>query len=658
MPRLPWFALCLLLSAVPAPAEPPPLIPRKVLFGNPVRMSPQISPDGKRLAYLAPDHEDILQVWVRTLGKNDDRQVTADEKRGIHVFRWTYAPDTLIYLQDMGGDENFHVYSIDLAKNIIRDLTPFVGIRANPLSPSADFPNELLVTLNLRDRSLFDVHRIDLTTGAIVLDTKNPGDVITWVPDAKYRIRAVVAVTPDAGREVRTRADDRSPWKKLFRWGFEDADGSVLDFTADGQGLWLTSSAGRDTRALVEYDIRTGKEKVVAAAKGADIGGVIYDFRKHRPQVVAFGRERSTFRVLDPGLLPDVEFFKKHADGELSVVSRDRAMNTWVLASTEDVKPTHFYLYYRAKKKLTYLFSAQPPLEKYKLAPMRPVTIKSRDGLELVCYLTLPLTPTPLPPGERGGKDSSPLPRGERGRGEGVPAKKLPLVLNVHGGPWSRDSWGFGAQTQWLANRGYAVLSVNYRGSAGFGKKFLNAGNREWGGRMHDDLIDACNWAVKQGYADPKRIAIYGGSYGGYAALVGAAFTPDYFCCAVDIVGPSNLVTLLKSIPPYFAPLRKTFALRVGDPDREEDFLKARSPLFKADQIKIPLLIAQGANDPRVRRAESERIVAALRKRGKDVEYLVFGDEGHGFSRPENRLKFYAAAEKFLAKHLGGRAEP
>jgi dipeptidyl aminopeptidase/acylaminoacyl peptidase len=627
-----WIAaVCLLLPQSPALAELPPLIPRKVLFGNPVRLSPQISPDGKRLAYLAPDNDDNPQVWVRTLGKNDDRKVTADEKRGIHVFLWTYAPDTLIYLQDQGGDENFHVYSIDLAKNIIRDLTPFVGIRANPLSPSPDSPNELLVTLNLRDRSLFDVHRIDLTTGAIVLDTKNPGDVLSWIPDPKYRIRAVLAVTPDGGREVRTRADAKAPWKKLFKWDFEDGEGSLLDFTADGQGLWLTSSAGRDTRALVKYDLKTGKEEVAAAVKGADVGGVIYDFGKHRPQLVGFERERSTFRVLDPALAPDVEFFTKKVEGEMSVVSRDGSQNTWVVATAEDVKPTHYHLYDRQKKKLTYLFSAQPALEKFKLAPMRPVTIKSRDGLELVCYLTLPL---------------------------GAPAKKLPLVLDVHGGPWARDSWGFRAQTQWLANRGYAVLSVNYRGSAGFGKKFLNAGNREWGGKMHDDLIDACNWAVKQGSADPKRIAIYGGSYGGYAALVGAAFTPDYFRCAVDIVGPSNLVTLLKSIPPYFAPLRKSFALRVGDPEKEEDFLKSRSPLFKADKIKIPLLIAQGANDPRVRRAESERIVEALRKRGKEVEYMVFGDEGHGFSRAENRLKFYAATEKFLAKHLGGRAEP
>ena len=630
---LPWPAtvLALLLSQVRTPAEPPPLVPRKVLFGNPVRVNPQVSPDGKRLAYLAPDDDDVLQVWVRTLGKKDDRKVTADEKRGVHVFLWTYAPDTLLYLQDQGGDENFHIHSVNLATNSLRDLTPFVGVRANPMTPHRDFPNELLVTLNLRDRRFFDVHRIDLKTGAITLDTKNPGDVVAWEPDPKYRIRAAVAVTPDGGREVRLRDSDKAPWKTLFKWDIEDVDSRLLDFTADGSGLWMTSSAGRNTRALVQRDLKTGKEKVVASDDAADVGGVFYDFGKHRPQIVTFTHARSSIRVLDPDLAADVAFLKKKATGELSVVGRDQALNTWVVAFTEDVKPTHYYLYERPKKKLSYLFSAQPELEKYKLAPVKPVTIKTRDGLELVCYLTLPV---------------------------GIPAKKLPLVLNVHGGPWARDMWGFRPQTQWLANRGYAVLSVNYRGSAGFGKKFLHAGDRQWGAKMHDDLIDACNWVVKQGHADPKRIAIYGGSYGGYAALVGAAFTPDYFRCAVDIVGPSNLVTLLKSIPPYWTPIKKTFALRVGDPDKDEDFLKSRSPLFKADKIKIPLLIAQGANDPRVKQSESEQIVSALRKAGKEVEYMLFADEGHGFARPENRLKFYAAAEKFLARHLGGRAEP
>jgi dipeptidyl aminopeptidase/acylaminoacyl peptidase len=303
-----------------------------------------------------------------------------------------------------------------------------------------------------------------------------------------------------------------------------------------------------------------------------------------------------------------------------------------VVAYTSDVRPNEFYLYDRSNRKLTYLFTSRPDLARYTLAPMKPVTIKSRDGLDLVSYLTVPVGRAP---------------------------KNLLMVLMVHGGPWGRDTWGLDPQAQWLANRGYAVLQVNYRGSTGFGKKFMHAGDREWGGKMQDDLIDAVNWAVHEGIADPKRIAIFGGSYGGYAALVGATFTPDVFACAVDIVGPSNLVSLLQSIPPSWEPMRRMMAQRVGDVDREPEFLKVRSPLFRADRIKIPLLIAQGKKDPRVRQAETEQIVAAVKKAGKPVEYMLFPDEEHGFSRPENRLKFFAAVEAFLARHLGGgRVEP
>jgi dipeptidyl aminopeptidase/acylaminoacyl peptidase len=628
------FSLAMLVglcgAGVPARGELPPLIPRKVLFGNPVRASPSLSPDGKRLAWLAPDKKNVLQVWVQTRGKDDTKQVTQDEGRGINSFSWTYAPDTLVYRQDNKGDENFHLYAVDVARGTTRDLTPFPKVQARTLAANRDHPDELLVGLNRRNPRLHDVYRISLKTGEVKLDTQNPGDVVGWSADNDLQVRIASVLTPDGGLELRHRDNPKAEWKTLLTWGPKDVDGGVVGFTKDNKSVYLESSEGRDTLSLVRRDLAGGKETLIASNPKADVAGVIINPDTKKVEAVAFNRERVTWKALDDDIKADLAALEKGAPGEPSIVSRNRANTTWVVAYSADLTPTTYYLYDRATKKLTKLFTARPALEKYKLAAMKPVTIKSRDGLELVSYLTLPV---------------------------GVEPKDLPMVLLVHGGPWARDSWGYDAQAQWLANRGYAVLQVNYRGSTGMGKKFLEAGNREWARKMHDDLIDAVNWAVKAGYADPKKVAIMGGSYGGYAALVGAAFTPDVFCCAVSVVGPSNLVTLLKSIPPYWEPLKKMFAVRVGALD-DEKFLKERSPLFRADQIKIPLLIVQGANDPRVKQAESEQIVAAVRKAGKPVTYLLFKDEGHGFVRPENRMKYTAATEAFLAKYLGGRAEP
>jgi dipeptidyl aminopeptidase/acylaminoacyl peptidase len=348
-------------------------------------------------------------------------------------------------------------------------------------------------------------------------------------------------------------------------------------------------------------------------------------------QAVSFVRERSEWQVLDPSIQADFDALRKVRDGDFSVVSRDLADTKWIVAFDLDNAPVSYYVYDRATKKAGFLFTNRPKLEKFKLAAMKPGSFQSRDGLTIHAYLTLPVDKDP---------------------------KNLPLILNVHGGPWGRDTWGLDNEAQWMANRGYAVLQINFRGSTGYGKAFLNAGDREWGAKMHDDILDSKQWAIAQGYADPNRICIYGGSYGGYATLVGVAFTPAEFTCGVDIVGPSNLVTLLKSIPPYWEPVRALFRQRVGHEETQKDFLESRSPLFKAGQIQVPLLIAQGANDPRVKQAESDQIVAAMRKNAKPVEYIVFPDEGHGFARPENRLKFYAAAEMFLAKYLGGTAQP
>ncbi len=613
----------------------PPLIPREVLFGEPERINPQISPDGKRIAYLAPKDR-VLNIWVRTIGKEDDRPVTQEKKRGIRLYFWAEDNSHIIYLQDSDGDENWHVYAVNLSKGTIRDLTPLPGVQAQIVAKDPHFPNEILVSLNLRDRRVHDAYRLNLTTGALEKDTENPGDVIglmgkSWLVDPDFQIRGAMAMKPDGGSELRVRPNVKSPWKVLVNWGPEDNFCGAIGFTPDGKGLYLLDSREADTIQVVQIDIDSGKQIVLAEHPEYDIIEHIIHPRTHKLQAVCIYKERAYWQVIDPSIEGDIERIKEIHKGDFFLLNRDSADENWLIEFTSDEEPVSYYVYNRETRESTFLFTARPKLERYKLAQMRPICLLSRDGLTLHGYLTLPL---------------------------GIDAKNLPMVLNVHGGPWSRDVWGYNPETQFFANRGYACLQINFRGSVGYGKKFLNAGNREWGGKMHDDLIDAVEWAIKEGIADPKGIAIYGGSYGGYAALVGAAFTPDVFKCAVAECGPSNLITFLETIPPYWEPLRKLFYKRIGDLDREKEFLKSRSPLFKADRIKIPMLIAHGANDPRVKQAESEQIVNALRSKNIPVEYILFHDEGHGFVNPDNRLKFYAAVEAFLSKHLGGRTEP
>jgi dipeptidyl aminopeptidase/acylaminoacyl peptidase len=624
--RFTLAALCLFPAFAVAET---PLIPRKTLLGNPTKAAPQISPDGTRIAYVAPNDKDVLQVWVKPIGDGEAKVVTADKKRGIRVFNWAYAPDTLIYQQDADGDENFHLYSVNLKTNVVRDLTPFQGVRAQIVGLDRHFPNQFLVGLNMPRPQVFDVYRIDLNTGAVVLDTTNPGDVLGWETDTRFRVRAAQAMTPEGGMDIRVRDNEQAEWKSLVKFGPEDSDSGIVGFTPDAEGLYLKSSAGRDTLAVTRRELHSDKETIIAVRDGADAKDVMVNPDTYAIEAVSFNREKVKWEAIDRRIATDLKFLQDAGKGEPTVGTRDLADKTWVVNFSSDTKAVAYFLFHREAKKLTHLFDARPELEKFTLSEMKPVVIPSRDGLELVSYLTLPA---------------------------GSIGKNLPTVLLVHGGPWARDVWGYNGYHQWLANRGYAVLSVNFRGSTGFGKKFLHAGDREWAAKMHDDLIDAVNWLAKEGVADPKKVAIMGGSYGGYAALVGATFTPDVFACAVDIVGPSNLSTLLKSIPPYWEPMKKLFDVRLGPID-DESYMRARSPLYKVDQIKIPLLIAQGANDPRVKQAESEQIVAAMKKAGKPVEYLLFADEGHGFVRPENQLKFAAVCEAFLATHLGGRCE-
>ena len=608
----------------------PPLIPREILFGNPERTSPRLSPDGKYLAYIAPDGNNVLQVWLRMVGQEDDRQLTADKKRGIRIFFWTYDGEQLIYLQDSDGDENFHLYSVNIQSNIVRDLTPFQGVKAQPVDLDPNFPDQVLVSMNLNNRQRLDVYRINLKNGGVEFDTENPGNVVGWTADAQFQVRAATATTPDGGYDLLVRTADSQPWELIRHWGPDDQGGAV-SFSEDGKTLYITGSHDANAQRLIAVDLTTREETVIAEDEQYDAGRIVMHPTKRVIQAVSFYKDKQEWQVLDQSIAADFEAIAKVRSGEFAISSRDLADKNWLVAYLVDDGPVYYYAYDRDSKTSTLLFSNQPKLEELPLVSMQPVSYQARDGLNIHGYLTTPV---------------------------GIPRSNLATVLLVHGGPWARDTWSYSPLVQWLANRGYAVLQVNFRGSTGYGKAFLNAGNREWAAKMHDDLIDAVNWLLEQGISDPQKIAIMGGSYGGYATLVGLTFTPDIFAAGVDIVGPSNLITLMQSIPPYWAPMKAMFAHRLGDLEKEEDFLKSRSPLFFVDRIQKPLLIGQGANDPRVKQAESEQIVEAMHQTGKPVVYVLYSDEGHGFARPENRLHFFAIAEEFLAKYLGGRFEP
>jgi dipeptidyl aminopeptidase/acylaminoacyl peptidase len=629
------FALLVLLITVPmfisgCSSSEPELIPRVVLFGNPVKTRPQISPDGKMMAYLAPV-ENVLNVWVKTIGKGDDRTVTKDRDRGIRRYFWAEDSKHIMYLQDVGGNENWRLYAVDLETDQIKDLTPYENVQVQIVARDKHFPDELLIGMNKEDPKVHDVYHLDLLTGTLELVAKNPGNIASWLADADMKVRCAMVATTEGGFDLMLRETEQADWEKLLTWGSEDSMTSgPVSFTKDGNSLHLIDSRNFNAGRLVRLETGTGNLQVIAEDPQYDVSNVLIHPDSYEVQAVAFRKARTEWIVLDDLIKDDFKAIAKLDYGDFFITDRDNADETWLVSFTKDNGPISFYAYDRKKKKGTFLFEHMPELGKYKLARIEPISFTSRDKLTIHGYTTFPVWKQ---------------------------RKNLPTVLSVHGGPWSRDTWGYDPTAQWFANRGYLCLQVNFRGSTGYGKAFVNAGDKQWAAKMHDDLIDGVNWAVAEGYADPEKVAIFGGSYGGYAALVGATFTPDVFCCAVDIVGPSNLVTLLNSIPPYWSTMLAMFHKRVGNPDTEEEFLKSRSPLFKVDRIKIPILIAQGANDPRVKQAESEQIVEAMKKKGLAYEYMLFEDEGHGFAKPENRLKFCAAAEKFLAKHLGGRYE-
>lgn len=608
----------------------PILIPRSVLFGNPLKTNPQVSPDGTMMAYLAPS-DGVLNVWVGTMSGGSYRPVTRDTNRGIQTFRWMADNRHILYIQDVGGDENDHFYSVDLKTGTIRDLTPFHNVRVRAVGHNKLFPDNLLIGINKENPQVHDVYDLHLPSGELRMVAKNPGNILGWLADADFKVRAAIGVSPEGGFDLLHRESEEAEWETLLTWGPDDSRCSTPStFTKDGRSLIMIDSTDANTARLVKMDIATREIEVIAEDPEYDVADIEIHPDTYEVQMVAFIRERQEWMILDESIRADIEAIRRLHHGDFSIISRDDADAIWVIRFISDDGPIAFHAYDRRSRTGTFLFDSRPELRNFTLAPMEPVSFQARDGLTIHGYITFP---------------------------PGVDRHGLPLVVDVHGGPWVRDVWGYDSEAQWLANRGYICLQVNYRGSTGYGKRFLNAGDKEWGGKMHDDLVDAVNWAVERGYADPNRVAIYGGSYGGYAALVGATFTPNLFRCAVDIVGPSNLLSFIETIPPYWKPNIQLFHQRVGNPETEEEFLRSRSPLFKVDCIRIPLLIAQGANDPRVKQSESEQIVQAMRSKGIEHQYMLFPDEGHGFAKPENRTKFYAAAERFLAEHLGGRFE-
>ena len=625
-------------AAAAAAGSDAPLIARAALFGNPERAQARLSPDGKYISYIAP-RDGVLNVWVAPASDlAAAKPVTNDRKRGIRQHFWAYDGAHVLYLQDQGGDENWRLYAARADGGGEQDLTPLPGVQAQVIGLSHERPGVVLVSLNDRAPEWHDVYEIDIATGERRLVERNDQEIASYLAGLDLKPRVALRTLPEGG-EILRRAGDK--WERILAYGQADSlTTQPIEIEGDGKSALLLSSVDRDKAAVTRVRLADGATSVVAESDKADVQDLWLDPRTRTPEAYGVNYLRSTYVPLIPEAAKDIETLSKALGGDFSVASRTLDDSRWIVVVDDPQRGVASHLYDRGTGRVEKLFDHRPALAGAPLQPMRAVEIRTRDGLTMVSYLTLPP-----------GVDTN---------GDGRPERPVPMVLNVHGGPWGRDTFGYDPEHQWMANRGYAVLAVNFRGSTGFGKAFVNAADREWAGKMHDDLLDAVDWAVREKITTPDKVAIYGGSYGGYATLVGVTFTPERFACGVDIVGPSNLETLLASIPPYWKSFFEELARRVGDPRTEDGqkLLKDRSPLWRANEIRRPLLIGQGANDPRVKQAESDQIVAAMKANKLPVTYVLYPDEGHGFARPQNRTSFYAISEAFLSTCLGGRFEP
>jgi dipeptidyl aminopeptidase/acylaminoacyl peptidase len=606
----------------------PPLIRRRVLFSNPEYSNLTISPDAKRLAYLAPS-KGVLNLWVRDIGQTNDSAITNDTSRGMRQYLWAKDNNHLLYLQDKNGDNHLRLYSVNIANRVVSDITPLDGIVSQILGTDRKFPDKVLAAVTLSGKKTHDAFLINITSGEASLMETNPGDIIQWIPDSNFVVRAALAQLPDGGYALRRRDDEKHSWQTIASWSFGDGIPSFHGFSSDNQHLYVEDSRKSNTTRLVELSLKDGSIKVLASDPDYDISQVLINPSDRHVEAVSFYKDREEWKFLD-STVAGVFRFQERYRGDIYISSRPSSGSLSIVKLVKDLLPTSYFLYDRNASSLTFLLSERPSLEKYKLASVSPITVTARDGVLLHAYLTFP---------------------------QGIEPDSLPLVVLVHDGPWSRDYWGQNPEVQWLANRGYLCLQVNFRGSTGYGKQFLDAGNREWGAKILDDITDAIQWLVETGVADPGRVAIMGKSFGGYTALAGAAFTPKQFACAIDLGGPTNLASLMKSIPSCWEPIKKLVLNRVGNPKKDAKMLKSRSPLFKVNNISIPLLIAQGANNRFVAQPEIEQFVKALKAKGKNVQYMLLPDEGCDLVKPESKLKFYEAAEIFLGKYLGGRIE-
>jgi len=621
--------LCMLLTTTEAVfAQQPAIIPLKDFFRNPEKVSFRISPDGKRLAFMQP-WESRMNIFVQEIGKEELTQVTFAKDRSIQGYFWKNN-SRLVFLQDKGGNENFHLYAVDLDGKNQKELTPGDEVLAQIIDDLEDNDKEMIIGLNKRNPQFFDAYRINIETGEMTMIAENPGNITGWVTDNKGNIR-IATTTDGINAGVLYRSNDKEPFEELISTNFKESF-SPLFFDYDDKVLFVSSNLGRDKSAIVKYDPETKKELgLVYEHQEVDVSSLLRSKKRKLITGVVYTTDKSHYHFFDKERKNLQEKLEARFPGyEVSLAGQNREEDKMLIYTGNDRNYGSYYFYDQKSGDIKKLADISPWLKESDLAEMKPIKYMARDGKVINGYLTLP---------------------------KGIPAKNLPVIINPHGGPWARDEWGFNPEVQFLANRGYAVLQMNFRGSVGYGREFWEASFKQWGKTMQDDITDGVKWMTDQGIADPKRIAIYGASYGGYATLAGITLTPDLYACAVDYVGVSNLFTFMSTIPPYWKPYLDMMYEMVGDPEKDKELMTAASPVFHVDKIKCPLFVAQGANDPRVAKAESDQMVEALKERGIDVPYMVKDDEGHGFANEENRMDFYKEMERFFGQYLGGRVE-